>query len=62
MAKKSDDFKLRVHETGDFGKTHQESGQRSSAAEAHSPGVRDLESDELKLRERGVKARGRGPA
>jgi hypothetical protein len=62
MAKKSDEFKLRVHEHGDFGKTHQESGQRSSETQTHSPGVHDLEADELRLHDKGIKTRRRGPA
>jgi hypothetical protein len=60
-AKKSDEFTLRVHATGAFGKTHQESGQRSAGAEAHRPGVRDLEGDELRIHDRAFKTRGRGP-
>jgi len=61
-AKKSAEFTLRVHETGDFGKKHKEAGQRSSAVQAYASGFQDLEPDELRLHDRAFKTRGRGPA
>jgi hypothetical protein len=61
-AKKSNDFTLRVHETGGFGKTHREAGQRSSGVLEQASGFQDLEADELRLHGRAIKTRGRGPA